>query len=257
MNSLGVRLLRARTRVRWLGNNCVDALTGAPQRITCPICQFDGPASQFTEFRGRCIFGGGPLLRHQCPDCDVIFGTRRMLQMEARALGKEYSDLYKTYSEGDSTESEMEAFLALEPVKGRRYLNYGCGAWSSSIEKLREDGYDLYGYEPFAQAEEASPSYILTRPEQLQEGYFDGVMSHNFLEHVQDPVSFLVETKRLLGPGGKMLHATPCYEYEYEFTRFHLFFFLGRSVQVIADRSGLVAGDLLRLPDGQLAHRFE
>ena len=29
----------------------------------------------------------------------------------------------------------------------------------------------------------------------------------------------------LLPTGGMMSHATPCFEYRFEFTRFHLFFF--------------------------------
>ena len=36
-----------------------------------------------------------------------------------------------------------------------------------------------------------------------------------------------------------MAHATPCFEYLYEFTRFHLFFFLGRSRELLAKSAGL------------------
>ena len=36
-----------------------------------------------------------------------------------------------------------------------------------------------------------------------------------------------------------MSHATPCFEYRFEFTRFHLFFFLGRSRAWIADNANL------------------
>jgi len=39
--------------------------------------------------------------------------------------------------------------------------------------------------------------------------------------------------------GSLMSHATPCFDYKFEFTRFHLFFFLGRSREVLAKRAGL------------------
>jgi hypothetical protein len=36
-----------------------------------------------------------------------------------------------------------------------------------------------------------------------------------------------------------MVHASNCYELRYQDSRFHLFFFLGRSPQVLAGRAGL------------------
>jgi hypothetical protein len=50
-----------------------------------------------------------------------------------------------------------------------------------------------------------------------------------------------------------MSHATPCFEYRFEFTRFHLFFFLGRSRSLLARQAGLqiqdyqVEGDFMNL----------
>ena len=41
-----------------------------------------------------------------------------------------------------------------------------------------------------------------------------------------------------LAENGVMAHASPCFELRYEDTRFHLFFYLGRSVKVLADRAG-------------------
>jgi len=50
----------------------------------------------------------------------------------------------------------------------------------------------------------------------------------------------------LLQPGGKMAHATPCFEYLYEYTRFHLFFFLGRYHQLFADKADLAVCDFIK-----------
>jgi acyl dehydratase len=43
----------------------------------------------------------------------------------------------------------------------------------------------------------------------------------------------------LLKPGALMSHATPCFQYLYEYTRFHLFFFPGRSLEVLAEAADL------------------
>ena len=63
--------------------------------------------------------------------------------------------------------------------------------------------------------------------------------SNDLIEHLQNPVEELCFMKSLLKPDGKMYHATGCYEYAFEYTRFHLFFFLGRSLQLLAQKSGL------------------
>jgi hypothetical protein len=59
------------------------------------------------------------------------------------------------------------------------------------------------------------------------------------LEHLRHPVDELKTMSSLLPAGGMMSHATPCFEYRFEFTRFHLFFFLGRSREFLTDRAGL------------------
>jgi 2-polyprenyl-3-methyl-5-hydroxy-6-metoxy-1,4-benzoquinol methylase len=67
---------------------------------------------------------------------------------------------------------------------------------------------------------------------------YDGIMTNDFLEHVQDPEAFFKECANLLVPSGKMAHSTGCYDYVYEFSPFHLFFFCGESVQRLIARTG-------------------
>ena len=68
---------------------------------------------------------------------------------------------------------------------------------------------------------------------------FDGIFSNNVLEHLANPIEEIKLMRKLLKPEGILLHATPCFEYLYEFTRFHLFFFLGRSREVLAEKTGM------------------
>ncbi len=205
--------------------------------LCCALCGHSAPTHQFKPYTTQCQFGGGRLLRHQCPVCDVIFGAQKMLALNKAELSAEYDVHYRLFTEGDSTDQEVRAFFALDPQPGGRYLNYGAGAWSRSVELLRAQGWDITAYEPTASAQQ-QPG-LITRPEALAALRFDGIYSNNVLEHLRHPVDTLRELASVLNPGGRMSHATPCYEYLYEYTRFHLFFFLGRSRNYLAQHAGL------------------
>lgn len=161
----------------------------------------------------------------------------KMLRLHPDELSQEYDWHYRIFTEGDSTEQEIRAFEALAPVQGGTYLNYGAGAWSSSVHQLRAKGWNVIAYEPTESAQ--TEAGLVTQREVLSSMRFDGIFSNNVLEHLRDPIQDLRFLASLLQPGGRMSHATPCYEYLYEYTRFHLFFYLGRSRQVLANRAHL------------------
>lgn len=244
-----------KARQRWRRYHWLDRYLPAAATLTCPVCGGSHPLAGYSVKVSECVFGGGPLVRHVCPDCGTIFGTQRMLRMSARALGREYRELYATYDEGDATGSEIGSFRLMGLRPGGLYLNYGCGRWSRSIPTLRAEGYDVIGYEPFSQ-EGDLPSYVKTSEAELSALKFDGILTHNILEHVQDPVAFNLQLASWLKPGGRIVHATACYDYAYEFSRFHLLFFTGRSAEVLAARSGMTLGPLEAPWPGQLARVF-
>ena len=69
---------------------------------------------------------------------------------------------------------------------------------------------------------------------------FDGIFSNDLLEHLSDPIHELQFMKLLLkSRESKMAHCTGCYNYKYEYTRFHMFFYTGKSLDVLAERAGL------------------
>lgn len=210
----------------------------ASHTLSCALCAHTDITAAFKPFESQCRFGGGRLLRHQCPVCDVIFGPAKMLDLNPQELAEEYDWHYRIFTEGDSTEQEVRAFFALDPEPGGHYLNYGAGAWSRSVEQLRQQGWNISAYEP-TQSAQQRPG-LITSPEELAGMRFDGIYTNNVLEHLRHPVQELQQMASLLKPGGRMSHATPCYEYLYEYTRFHLFFYLGRSRQYLADQAQLV-----------------
>ena len=232
------RAVRLRVKLRWLRYALLDWLAKPPATLSCPICLHEDRYPRFALLIAQDQFGGGKLVRHQCPRCDVIFGTQRMLSLPPEEMAIEYSDLYATYEEHESTERELAAFSYLGARPGGRYLNFGAGRWSAALSILREQGIDVVAFEPYMKMESSATVY--TKEEELRDLRFDGIMSNNLIEHLQDPVSALTKQAKLLKDReSRMVHATACYRYEYEYSRFHLFFFVGRSVDAMAQRAGL------------------
>jgi SAM-dependent methyltransferase len=154
-------------------------------------------------------------------------------------LAQDYRWHYRVFSEGDSTDLEVRAFRALNPQKDGLYLNYGCGQWSKTNQILREEGWNILGFDPHA-THGGDQTGLIIATDHLMEFKFDGIFSNNVIEHFRYPVNELKFMKSLLKQGGKMSHATSCYEYLYEFTRFHMYFFTGRSREFLAAQAELI-----------------
>lgn len=204
--------------------------------LICPICEKEFLIAQEDKLESECIFLGGHLVRYRCPHCGVIFGPMKMFRLNDAEFSDEYKVHYSVFSEGDSTEAEIATFNQLHPEREKRYLNFGAGAWSKTIDNLREEGYDVWGYDPYAPSESA---FIITDWNVLQEMRFDGIFSHDLMEHLRNPVEELKKMKSILKESGVMVHSTACYNYVYEYTRFHLYFYTGDSVKAICSRVGL------------------
>ena len=236
-------LLHHQIALKWELADLLQSGPPSPEATReCPLCGHQLPQQGYRTLQSQCLFGGGRLIRYQCPACDVIFGPDKMFNLSASELQQEYHWAYKVYQEGDSSEHEIRAFHALQPAKDGVYLNYGAGAWSRSIELLRDQGWDVWGYEPHSSAS-GGGKQVISSVQELQQRQFDGIFSNNVLEHFRHPVDELVFMRDRLKPGGRLSHASPCFEYLFEFTRFHLYFYLGRSRQVLADKSGMVIKD--------------
>lgn len=171
-----------------------------------------------------------------------------MLDLTPRQLAIEYRMLYSVYEENDSTDVEIRAFHGGRPSRGGTFLNWGCGAWAQSIARLRDEGYDVWGFEPFAPSDHP---FIVNHRGSLS-AKFDIIFSNNVIEHVQDPVQALQEMAEHLSSNGVMVHASPCFELRYMDTRFHLFFYLGESFDRIAALAGLNIAEMVH--DGEYIH---
>ncbi|MBQ8189512.1 MAG: class I SAM-dependent methyltransferase [Lachnospiraceae bacterium] len=205
--------------------------------LTCDICGHSDIRAHYDVKVAECIFNGGQLVRYVCPQCGVIFGPSKFKALGQDGINEDYWVHYLGFKEGDSTEKEIRAFKMLNPSKEKVYLNYGCGSWSKSVELLREEGYQVYGFEPYA-ADIDNP-YIIGGKENIKDMRFDGIFSNDLLEHLINPIEDLQFMKTLLlKPGALMAHSTGCFEYVHEITRFHTHFFTGESANILADKAG-------------------
>ncbi len=200
----------------------------------CPVCGYAIPLLDARSREDVCRFAGGRLRRFYCPKCDALVGPFKMLDMTPVELATEYAILYSTYSEGETVEDTVRTFQSLEPERGPVYLDWGCGWWSSAISRLRGDGWNVWGYEPTP----GGPSdHIVSDMGHIAPG-LAGIYSNNVIEHLTDPVATFQQMRALLRPGGRMAHSSPCYAERYLDTRFHTIFFLGRSIERLAERTG-------------------
>lgn len=221
--------------------------------IRCIVCDFSGRRGDFEVLTDEDIFGGGKLERYRCPRCEAVFGPLKYLELPQHLVDEDYRLLYERYSEADLSEIEKEVFLSMEPRRDGTYLNWGSGgAWNSTIAELRSEGWNVWGYEPSAQARS---EYVISSRKDLAPSY-DGIFSNNVIEHFRDPVAEFGKLRGLLKDGGIMVHGSPCYVYSYSYTRFHTFFPLGRSVEHLALRTGFDLSPDVRIISQYIMRKF-
>lgn len=230
----------------WAALDAAYDATLQHRSICCIVCGKTGLRDTFDILLDRCIFGGGRLERYRCPQCDCIFGPQKYLDLSESFVARDYQLLYSRYSEGNSTANEIRTFESLSPISGRLYLDWGCGGiWNEAIRKLRDDKWEVWGYEPNAAV---ASGFVVNRRDQIS-ARFDGIFSNNVIEHFRDPIAQFKDFHTILKVGGAMAHSSPCYEYAYSYTRFHTLFLLGRSPYVLAERTGFKIAN--RIQEGE------
>jgi 2-polyprenyl-3-methyl-5-hydroxy-6-metoxy-1,4-benzoquinol methylase len=88
---------------------------------------------------------------------------------------------------------------------------------------------------------------------QLLNQKFDIIFSNNFIEHVIDPLNNIKYLLNCLEKNGCLIFISPCFEYCYEFTHFHTFFFIGRSIDELCKKLAIkmVYSTKITFKDGQ------
>ncbi|MBY0411720.1 MAG: FkbM family methyltransferase, partial [Burkholderiaceae bacterium] len=72
-------LLLHQVTAHWRLVDLIESQQPPTPTLCCALCGHSAPTHQFKPYTTQCQFGGGRLLRHQCPACDVIVGAQKML----------------------------------------------------------------------------------------------------------------------------------------------------------------------------------
>ncbi len=251
-------MARELLKVKWKEMDRKAAEKESPEDILeCLICGNRKKRKKLQIMTAECIFNGGKLERYVCDCCGAIFGPTKFSDLSQTEKDEDYYIHYLGFSEGDSTEKELRAFHMLQPKKNGIYLNYGCGNWSKSLQILREEGYNVYGFEPYADTGGEVP-YMISDRSVLNRMRFDGIYSNDVIEHFVNPVEEFKYMKTLLRDSeSKMSHSTACYIYKHEITRFHTYFFTGEALKYLCERTGLESCDYVNDEKDFICHVFQ
>jgi len=117
------------------------------------------------------------------------------------------------YPEG--AEAAGFSVMYLPRVAGGEVLDVGCGG-GAFLERMRELGWRVVGVEPDPRAVEVARAQRgldvragTLEQNRFEDRRFDAVASSHVIEHVHDPLAFLVECARITRPGGRIVVVTP------------------------------------------------
>ena len=198
------------------------------ENLTCVVCNSTYSMSQFKQYKSQDRFHAGELVRYECPSCNVIFGDLRFLNLSLDEIGKDYTDLYSYCKEGDTSIYILKILDKLNLGKNKVYLDFACGERESTLTLLNDNNYNVYGHDAYAF--NSHPKFLEKINDEIK---YDVVYSSNYIEHVIDPYKNLAVLVNLLNDNGKLVMMSPCWEYSYDYTHYHTFFFLGKSVEYL------------------------
>ncbi|HDN80147.1 MAG TPA: class I SAM-dependent methyltransferase [Chloroflexi bacterium] len=118
-------------------------------------------------------------------------------------------------------ERRLRLILEYVPLQDKRILDVGCGL-GLYVKRFRDYSDEVYGVdidpEKVAEASKELPNIKQAPAEALpfDDGFFDVVMLHEVLEHVDDDRQAVIEACRVLRPGGKMVIFAPNRLYFFE-----------------------------------------
>jgi 2-polyprenyl-3-methyl-5-hydroxy-6-metoxy-1,4-benzoquinol methylase len=201
--------------------------------LSCVICGFTDLYNNFKKLHSNDIFNAGTLIRHQCPNCGLIFGDLRFLSLSEQEIQDDYDDTYSYFHEGNTANNIINNISSLPLFENKRlsYLDYACGI-GKMIPTLKNLGYNVHGYDKYVRNEN-----VLNNIDDMK---FDVIYANNFIEHIANPIKDINRILTHLNDDGYLIMMSDCLdEYINEFTHFHVYFYTGNSFNILCNKLNL------------------
>jgi len=198
----------------------------------CPICSSKDIKFIFSCHDRLYAIDNKEFPLYQCPDCKLIFLNPMPTQ---KTISRYYPEnyismnnlndsrnttirlLYDTYYSKRGRRFLKIIFLPVKhllrslPVKkNAKFLDIGCGN-GRFLKYVKENGMEPWGVDPFIN--KTIPILNIKKKSlksaDFPDDYFDFVTLNNVLEHTPDPLETLIECKRILKSGGKLIINVP------------------------------------------------
>lgn len=161
--------------------------------------------------------------KYKCCTCGHVF--TQWLPNEINALGDLYSEAYDeegTPAPNPRKSAERRLLdMSMEEHQEGSFLDFSCGNNYSVVMEARSEGFDVYGCDIRESFPAELEGLFQYHPSMDVPRTFDGIVSVDALEHVQDMESAWRFLNRSLEDGGVMLHSFPT---AFRFHRGHHFF---------------------------------
>lgn len=163
----------------------------------------------------------------RCLGCGLLYANPRLCLDEEeskKAYGADYfGSAYMRFYGGHEEEKESqtnEGFperleLIEKFIKRGRLLEMGCAS-GAFLGFARSRGWEVFGVEisPYASdiARKKFDLHVVTgdfKKADFQNNFFDAVVCSDILEHIEDPVDFLLSIRKILKDNGMVYIATP------------------------------------------------
>ena len=212
-----------------------NSIQPTPEFLLCPICKNNELYNNYKKILAKdkicdCF---GTIVRHQCPNCDLIFGDLRFLNLSNEEINDDYCDVYSYFTEGPTHIHILRCIQSIDIFKNKnfKYLDYACGV-GKMIPILKNMNYDCVGYDKYVVSDG-----VLNNIDGMK---FDVIYSNNFIEHLINPIEDIEFMLKYLNDGGYLIFFSDCIdEYKIEFTHYHTFYYIGKSFKLLCDKLNL------------------
>lgn len=187
--------------------------------IICNFCQNKAYETIYTlkDFQ---LGLDGTFTLVRCTKCGLLYLNP---QPTLDSLMNYYPDCYDSYTKKKTSSIvntfgyTLKYYLITRYVKGGKLLDVGFGNGNFLKRMEQREGWDLYGIEPVTYPYNLSKRYLKKSTlynctlidTNFENDYFDVITLWDVLEHVPNPLESLIESYRILKPGGYIFIQTP------------------------------------------------